>query len=107
MASLAGDLVHVSRGPNFPRDGTDNGDHGPHNPYAGPVLTATPRWVRGVAWSILGGSGPLDSGSNPDGPTYNPVGNLYLPSRRKTLECLPKSAGALLKRLGRLWPWVA
>ena len=24
--------------------------------------------VRGVAWSILGGSGPLDSGSNPDGP---------------------------------------
>src|SRR5437879_11720310 len=25
-------------------------------------------WVRGVAWSILGGSGPLDSGSNPDGP---------------------------------------
>jgi len=23
------------------------------------------------------------------------------------LECLPKSAGALLKRLGRLWPWVA
>src|SRR5467141_3517085 len=25
--------------------------------------------VRGVAWSILGGSGPLDSGSNPDGPT--------------------------------------
>src|SRR5207249_5932538 len=29
---------------------------------------ADPRWVRGVAWSILGGSGPLDSGSNPDGP---------------------------------------
>src|SRR5713226_5516714 len=28
-----------------------------------------PSWVRGVAWSILGGSGPLDSGSNPDGPT--------------------------------------
>src|SRR5438309_3058972 len=27
-----------------------------------------PSWVRGVAWSILGGSGPLDSGSNPDGP---------------------------------------
>src|SRR5947207_11319289 len=29
---------------------------------------ADSRWVRGVAWSILGGSGPLDSGSNPDGP---------------------------------------
>ena len=70
MACLAGDLVHVSRGPNFPRDGTDNGDHGPHNPYAGLILTATPRWVRGVAWSILGGSGPLDSGSNPDGPIF-------------------------------------
>src|SRR5437867_2406158 len=26
--------------------------------------------VRGVAWSILGGSGPLDSGSNPDGPIH-------------------------------------
>src|SRR5439155_19042187 len=33
-----------------------------------PKLTASPRRVRGVAWSILGGSGPLDSGSNPDGP---------------------------------------
>src|SRR2546421_11267831 len=41
-----------------------------------------PSWVRGVAWSILGGSGPLDSGSNPDGPTYNPVRNLYLFPRR-------------------------
>src|SRR5947209_1729349 len=74
MACLAGDLVHVSRGPNFPRDGTDNGDHGPHNPYAGLILTATPRWVRGVAWSILGGSGPLDSGSNPDGPIHQRSG---------------------------------
>ena len=34
---------------------------------------ADSRWVRGVAWSILGGSGPLDSGSNPDGPTAIPV----------------------------------
>src|SRR5437867_1750336 len=58
------------RGLGFLRDGNDNGDHGPHNAYAGPVLTATPRWVRGVAWSILGGSGPLDSGSNPDGPIH-------------------------------------
>src|SRR3989442_9007480 len=56
----------------------------PQNPYTRPKLTASPRRVRGVAWSILGGSGPLDSGSNPDGPTYNPVRNLYLPSRRIT-----------------------
>src|SRR3989441_7038851 len=40
----------------------------PQNPYTRPKLTASPRRVRGVAWSILGGSGPLDSGSNPDGP---------------------------------------
>src|SRR2546426_11742596 len=30
--------------------------------------------VRGVAWSILGGSGPLDSGSNPDGPIHQRSG---------------------------------
>src|SRR5438445_2697164 len=38
------------------------------NPRTRRKLTASPRPVRGVAWSILGGSGPLDSGSNPDGP---------------------------------------
>src|SRR6266581_6590450 len=38
-------------------------------PLCGPFSYAGMHWVRGVAWSILGGSGPLDSGSNPDGPT--------------------------------------
>src|SRR6266571_6242050 len=41
-------------------------------PLCRPFSYAASRWVRGVAWSILGGSGPLDSGSNPDGPTYKP-----------------------------------
>src|SRR3989475_3663288 len=39
-----------------------------HTLIRGPTFRE-PSWVRGVAWSILGGSGPLDSGSNPDGPT--------------------------------------
>src|SRR5438094_9106357 len=38
---------------------------------------ADPRWVRGVAWSILGGSGPLDSGSNPDGPILMESGRTH------------------------------
>ena len=39
------------------------------------------RRVRGVVWSILGGSGPLDSGSNPDGPIFGeePTGNYFQP----------------------------
>src|SRR3972149_4577938 len=41
---------------------------GARNSYTPVVPFAAARWVRGVAWSILGGSGPLDSGSNPDGP---------------------------------------
>jgi len=70
----------------------------PQNPYTRPKLTASPRRVRGVAWSILGGSGPLDSGSNPDGPTYNPVRNLFLPSRR-----IPSAWFGSLRGAVRAW----
>ena len=39
-----------------------------HNAYTRASACSPRSRVRGVAWSILGGSGPLDSGSNPDGP---------------------------------------
>src|SRR5947208_15716806 len=38
---------------------------------------ADPRWVRGVAWAILGGSGALDSGSKPDGPILMESGRTH------------------------------
>src|SRR3990172_11773112 len=42
---------------------------GSHNAYRRASASREAPWVRGGVWSILGGSGPLDSGSNPDGPT--------------------------------------
>ena len=59
-------------------------------------LFADAIWVRGVAWSILGGSGPLDSGSNPDGPIPSRVRkvrhyNLKLPVGLRALGLPLKS----------------
>src|SRR5438093_7564748 len=57
---------------------------------------ADSRWVRGVAWSILGGSGPLDSGSNPDGPipTHTDCGLKVGPLLHgpNAESCIPASA---------------
>src|SRR3972149_3551979 len=63
----------------------------PHNAYTHHLRSAQPRWVRGVAWSILGGSGPLDSGSNPDGPIPFRVHKVF-PSRRPCALRMPQRA---------------
>lgn len=37
------------------------------------IISPTYPWGRGLAWSILFGSGPRDSSSNLDGPTISPI----------------------------------
>src|SRR5437879_1223083 len=78
--------------------------------FLGPQSFESFRRVRGVAWfergdlrssrsqEILPAWGAGDSGSNPDGPTYNPVRNLYLPSRR-----IPSAWFGSLRGAVRAW----